>query len=107
MLAQLTCNVPACLQEQVERDREMVEAIVARIDAEDHATEAKRQASRQSVRSAMEQSLDDRQHRQATLKAAEAAEEHRCVSCLARTICCFSCLVLLAGRVWVCETRCQ
>lgn len=67
----------SCQQEQHEREREMVEAVVARIEAEDRAAEGRQRASRETIQAAMQQSLEDRRLHQAAAKAAAEAEEHR------------------------------
>ncbi|KAK9804130.1 hypothetical protein WJX73_002938 [Symbiochloris irregularis] len=63
--------------ERAEREREMVEAVVARIEAEDRATEARRSAVKQGLRLAMDQSLLELRSHKAAAKAAGLAEEQR------------------------------
>ena len=65
------------MQELQEREREMVEAIVARIEAEDHAAAARHMANRERAQEAMRQSVADRQRYQASVKAQEEEEERR------------------------------
>lgn len=55
----------------------MVDAVVARIEAEDRTLQASRQANRQRLQDAMHQSLADRQRHQAAVRAEEAHEERR------------------------------
>lgn len=67
------------MQAQVDREKVMIEAIVARIEAEDAATaDLKRQRQAQ-----LSQSLQDQQRQRAALhleaRQAEATEEKRCL----------------------------
>ena len=71
---------PVAMQEARDREREMVEAVVARIEAEDRQAEAQRAAQRERIQEAMRQSVADRRQHQAALRAQEEEEERRWAS---------------------------
>lgn len=65
------------LQELREREREMVDAIMARIEAEDQQAQARRTANRERAQQAMQESTADRKRNQAITRAQEIEQERR------------------------------
>ena len=59
----------------------MVDAVVARIEAEDRAAEARREADRQRAQQAMRESVADRHRSQAQARALEMEEQRRYSHC--------------------------